>query len=218
MARYIGDDFNIADVSALPNPPWISRVGASVKGGSPGVGVTSNAALSQQAFSVSQHAVALSGDNFQIDILCGAVTGLPRSLYMMGGVNATGECALVSLDAQAGNTCVIYSTSDWDTTTAISQASVLASSFGTYAAGDWMSFVRYGKTYTVLKNFLPTGLTWTDSTNVVPIDVNHRFVCIGNYTNNAGEWQGIDKFRARTLDAKYNNMISRSVPQKALCY
>ena len=179
------DDLNRADSTTSAGPGWTNRFGV--------VGIKSNGAygvpLSQ--WSQASYDTPMTSDDMEVSVTMGVNTGSPNSAVLLGA-NTAGQC--VSGLSQATATFITTQTA-WGWVGNVSRGTVPV----TFATGDVLTLRRVGNVYTVFKNGNDIGLTWTDSTNIVPRDSNHRLVGLATHNNGGaapGTYRLIDAFQA----------------------
>ena len=181
------DEFNRADDFAQIGNGWVARNGA--------LGVYLNGAvpLTAATWCEASAPVVMNSDDMEVTITLGQYIGTPATgdyATILLGCNASGEGVFVFCNGAGGVT--IYTQVDWALTGLTVQASIAA----TQTDGDKFTARRVGNVYTVLKNGVSTGLIWTDSTNIIPRDANHRLVGVAAYTADAVNARVIDSFSA----------------------
>lgn len=194
------DDFNRSNSTTSAGPDWTNRLNT--------MGVESNAAypvsIGVDADAMATHNTAMSVDDMQVDIVIGSVPfGIGSHVYAILGANTTGACAYlrVTPSGYAGLPAAIYTKPDWATAGTQRDTST---SYVSFVSGDKLSIKRVGNVYTGLKNDSEiTGLSWTDSGNIVPRDSSHRLVGIGGFRDfevggpSVDGYVTIDSFSAR---------------------
>jgi hypothetical protein len=176
------DDFNRADASTL-GPNWTDQVGA--------MGIAGDGAypVSGTPWAQTIYNIPASADDAEVSIQLGATSGGTQVIAVMLGMNSAGEGAILHRYDNGGTTSIM-SQALWGFASYASQASV-SQLLG--VTGDILTLKRVGSVYSVLVNGYASGLTWTDSSGVIPRDSNHRQAGIGIYTDGTG-YRAIDSF------------------------
>lgn len=162
------DDFNRADSASSLGSNWTNR--------SHTMGINSNAAYGAEgtADNYATYNKAMIQDDMKVTILIDTHQGSSNdSVGILLGSDTSGSG--VTLNCLQGSVCQIQSKTSWTNTVTRASRSGM-----TFDVGDMISLERHGNTYTALKNGDPigAGLSWVDSSDIVPRDSSHRLVGI----------------------------------------
>jgi len=179
------DNFTRPDSTTTLGPSWTNRSGV--------MGIQGNAAYTVGGIAADSYAAAMQTDYVAVSMtLVTYVAGanIAARLFAFSGVSDIQACIQV-----ANGVLSIFTTSgNWSNTTTRASVSGL-----TFTAGDVITFYRRGSgpyTYIAEQNGV-VQVTWTDSTNIVPVDANHRLVGLGGISS--GGTILIDNFSAIDL-------------------
>jgi len=195
------DDFNRANSSITAGTDWINRNNT--------MGISDNAAYGvvSGAWNVASYNTPATANDMEASIRLGVPAGdLGWDFCYVGiGFNAAGEGVFVDTNAIGGGFS-IYTQTDWALGGLVNQANLGA----TWVIGDILTIKRAGNIYTVYKNGVNTGLNWTDSGGLVPIDSSHRTAAIGAYENGTGS-RRIDSFTASPVGGAIPTPVSATL-------
>lgn len=186
------DSFDRADSDTTLGTGWTNRngvMGISTNCGYPVTADTNCVASYDSALSANDMSVSItvegyvgSGGDRVIVVLGAATSGEMALLFIINGFNG-----------------YIYSSTGWDfgvngTVQATSSSNV------TYTTGDVILLQRVGNVYTAkLNGSTITGLTWTDSGDVLTRNASHRLTGVGSYNNSGTGYRRINSWAAQAL-------------------
>lgn len=176
------DDFNRADGTTL-GTKWTTKFGT--------MGISSNAAYSVNSvsnWSAAIYKTAMNGNDMSVTIKLGAYVGFD-GVGVVLGANSSGTFAVGWWD---GATAYIGTTDEnWD----INSGGLTVQIYGDadLSVGNTLTLSRTGNVYTLLKNNASLGITWPDTSNVVPRNSNQRFAGIVA-ASDSGSYRRIDSW------------------------
>jgi hypothetical protein len=171
----LSDNFTRADNPTDLGASWTNRNGALGISGNKCVPITNhvyveathNTPLTQDDMSVSFTFGPLSGSDVDYGwVILGADTG--GTNYAWAGIFA--------------GTPYLLSVTNWSFTAGFT---IRSSGGATFTTGDVFTLSRIGNVYTGFKNGSPSGLAWTDSSNVITRGSSNRLVGIGGLNSDA---------------------------------
>jgi Putative auto-transporter adhesin, head GIN domain len=188
VAMHYSDDFNRANSTTTMGTDWTNR--ALI------MGINGNAAYGVNASGspVASYNPTMAKDDHSVSVVIGTLQGSGTDatfLYLGADIGGTGMVGLAWTNTTGS--AIIRTKTAWSggVTTQATVTSV------TYTTGDTLKISRIGNVYTVTKNgsAVGSGLTWTDSGNIIPRDSSHRTVVIGSTVTTAN-YRRIDSFAA----------------------
>ena len=189
---YYFDDFERADNTSSLGTNWTN--------GSNTVGINTGGAYNATTTGWAYWNTPVPDDDMRVDITLGTLAGSSgQDVVMIAlGANTTGQRAALYWVGSA-ETLSIRSVPTWAGT-----ATTQASGSSTADTGDVLSLRRVGNVYTGYQNNVAVpGLTWTDSTNVVPRDSSHRLIGLGCQGTSGANYRRIAAWAGNPVAASF---------------